>query len=227
MSPEAGEPAGPAEALTPSQLLTLARWLSPSFPTGGFAWSHGVEAAVRDGAVRDAEGLFEWLDALLRFGAGRTDAILMAAAHGAQGAELAGVADLACALAPSRERRAEALGQGAAFAATLRALHGWDLPDLPLPVALGRAARLGGLPVRPVAAVALQGAATTLVQAAQRLMPLGQTAAQGVLLRLAPVCEGVAAEAAALSPEDIGSCAWAIDVASMRHEALEPRIFRS
>jgi urease accessory protein len=216
-----------AATLTTSQLLTLSRWLSPAFPTGGFAWSHGLESAVRDGTVEDAVTLEDWLAVLLRWGAGRTDSILIGAAYRAEGEELADVSDLARALAPSRERRAEALGQGAALARTLRALHGWDLPDMTLPVALGRAARLGGLPIGPVATVTLQGFVTTLVQAAQRLMPLGQTAAQGILLRLAPVCETVAAEALRLSPDDIGGSAFAIDIASMRHETLEPRIFRS
>jgi len=216
-----------ADALSPAQLLTLTRWLSPAFPTGGFAWSHGLEQAVRDAPVTDAGSLFDWLDGCLRWGAGRTDAILIGAAHRAEGAELRSLAELALALAPSGERRRESAQQGAALARTLRALHGWDLPDMALPVALGRAARLGELPAEPVAMVALQGFVTTLVQAAQRLMPLGQTDAQGVILRLAPLCEAVAAEAVALSPDEIGSCAWALDVASMRHEGLEPRIFRS
>ncbi|MBP1807474.1 urease accessory protein UreF [Rubellimicrobium aerolatum] len=215
-----------AAVLSSAQLLTLARWLSPAFPTGGFAWSHGLEQAARDGTVRDAATLGDWLGDVLRHGAGRTDAILIGAAHRASEDDLAELAELATALAPSRERRAEAAGQGAAFARTLRALHAWDLPDAPFPVVLGRAARLGGLPARPVAEVALQGFVTTLAQAAQRLMPLGQTAAQGVVLRLAPVCAEVA-EAVRLSPDDIGSCAVAVDIASLRHEGLEPRIFRS
>ncbi len=214
------------EALSGAQLLTLARWLSPAFPTGGFAWSHGLEQAVRDGDVGDAATLGDWLDGVLRWGAGRTDAILIGAAWRGD-EDLAGLDALALALAPSRERRAETAQQGAALARTLRAVHGWDLPDMALPVALGRAARLGGLPAGPVVAVALQGWATTLVQAAQRLMPLGQTEAQRVILRRAPVCEAVAGEAVGLTPDDIGSCAWAADVASMRHEGLEPRIFRS
>jgi urease accessory protein len=222
-----GRTALSAEVLSPAQLLTLARWLSPAFPTGGFAWSHGLEQAVRDGTVMDAAGLEDWLDGCLRWGAGRTDAILVGAAWRAGEEELAAVAELALALAPSRERRMEAAQQGAALARTLRALHGWDLPDMALPVALGRAARLGGLPPRPVATVALQGFVTTLVQAAQRLMPLGQTQAQRIVLRLAPVCEVVAGEAVERSPDEIGSCSWAVDVASMRHERLEPRIFRS
>lgn len=216
-----------AERLTGAQLLTLARWLSPAFPTGGFAWSHGLEQVVRDGEVRDAGTLGGWLDGVLRFGSGRTDAILIGAAWRADGEDLVELDVLALALAPSRERRAETAQQGAALARTLRAVHGWDLPDMALPVALGRAARLGGLPAGPVAAVAMQGWATTLVQAAQRLMALGQTEAQRVILRLAPACEAVGTEAVRLGPDDIGSCAWAADVASMRHEAIEPRLFRS
>ncbi len=218
---------GGGAALGGGRLLQLARWLSPAFPTGSFAWSHGLETAAREGTVRDADTLEDWLAGLIRWGAGRSDAILLGAAHRAEGAVIGELSDLALALAPSRERRAEAREQGAAFARTVRAIHGWDLPDLALPVALGRAARLGDLPAEPVAAVALQAFVTTLVQAVQRLLPLGQTAAQGVVLRLAPLCVIVAEEAVPLGPEGLGSCAVSLDLASMRHETLQPRIFRS
>ena len=33
--------------------LSLIQWLSPAFPTGGFAYSHGLEQAMTDG-TRDA-----------------------------------------------------------------------------------------------------------------------------------------------------------------------------
>jgi len=169
--------------------------------------------------------LHDYLDAALRYGAGRTDAIPIAAAHAAD--DPAPLADLATALAPSRERRAEAAAQGAAFAVAIRAVEGWDLPDMPLPVAVGRAARPGRLPVLPVAQVAALAWVTHLAQAAQRLMPLGQTAAQRVVAALAPTCAQVAAEGVALTPDDIGGCAFALGIASMRHEGQEPRLFRS
>jgi len=208
-------------------LLTLAQWLSPAYPVGAFAWSHGLEMAVRDGAVRDAETLADWLDVMLAEGAGRTDAILLVAAAGAEGAALADLAELAATLAPSRERLAETMGQGAAFAAVTRAVWGYDLPDMAYPVAVGRAARLAGLPPVPVAQVYLQAVASNLVQAGQRLMPLGQTAAQRVLAGLAGVCARVAEEAAEAGLDGIGGAAFAMDIASMRHEAMEPRMFRS
>ncbi len=210
------------------QFLTLSHWLSPAYPVGSFAWSHGLESAIRDGVVGDAGALERWLADLLCHGTGRTDAILIFAAHGATGAALDAVAELAVALQPAAERRTEALAQGTAFAALTRDLRGHPLPaDLPYAVALGHAAGLEGIPPRALAELYLQSFVTNLVQAAQRLMPLGQTAAHGVIAALAPLCAAVAAEAEGASLEDIGSASFAADIAAMRHEELQPRLFRS
>jgi urease accessory protein len=65
------------------------------------------------------------------------------------------------------------------------------------------------------------------VQAAQRLMPLGQTGAQRVLMDLSPVCVRVAQEADKAGLDGIGGAGFAMDIASMRHERMEPRMFRS
>ena len=102
-------------------LLTLVQWLSPAFPTGGFAYSHGVEAAVVQGQVGNAADLQNWLRDVLRFGAGRQDAILLAAAL-RPGADHQALDDLARALQPSSERLAETLDQGAALARTVASI---------------------------------------------------------------------------------------------------------
>ena len=36
---------------TQSELLRLLAWLSPAFPTGAYAYSHGLEQAVEDGDI--------------------------------------------------------------------------------------------------------------------------------------------------------------------------------
>ena len=208
-------------------LLTLAQWLSPAYPTGAFAWSHGLETATAERLVTDAASLERWIADLLAHGSGRTDAILLGEAFRADPAALPDLHDLALALAPSSERIAETREQGAAFAAVTRAVWGFDLPDMVLPLAMGRAAALAGLPLRPVVQLHLQGLASSQVQAALRLMPLGQTAGQVVLHRLAPLCARIAEESLSLTAEDIGACALGLDLAAMRHETLSPRIFRS
>ncbi len=72
-------------------LLRLQAWLSPSFPIGGFSYSHALEQAVQRGWVHDRETLVDWLDADLRHGAGRSDAILLAAAYRASTASYSAV----------------------------------------------------------------------------------------------------------------------------------------
>jgi len=63
--------------LTESGLYRLLAWLSPSFPVGAFSYSHGIEAAVEAGRVRDRASLEAWVGAVLRHGAGRIDADLL------------------------------------------------------------------------------------------------------------------------------------------------------
>ncbi|GGL69244.1 urease accessory protein UreF [Wenxinia marina] len=208
-------------------LLTLTQWFTSSYPTGGFAWSHGLEAAVADGAVSDGASLRHWLALVIEEGAGRTDTILIGAAHRAEADELTTLSDLAAALSPSASRRAETLRQGAAFAATTRAAWEMDLPDLAFPVAVGRAARLAGLPAEPVALAYLQAMAANLVQAALRLFPLGQTEGQRVLRALTPLILDRTAAAVRLPVNEIGGASFLPDIGALRQEAMAVRLFQS
>lgn len=214
------------------EIATLLAWLSAGFPTGAFAWSHGLEEAVAAGRVADAAALADWLADALEHGAGRTDAILAAHAHRAAGrceesAEaLEELARLARALQPTAERLAETEAQGAAFAHAVAA-WGVAVAPAPLPVALGAAAGLRGIPADALLPATLQSFAATLVSAGVRLIPLGQAQGQRVLAALQPLCLRLAAEAAAAPLEAIGSAAFALDIAAARHETLPVRLFRS
>lgn len=210
------------------RLLTLTQWLSPAFPVGAFAYSHGLETAVAEGRVQDGDGLFDWLRDVLEDGSGLSDAIWIRATFEAPDrAQVDHLDARARAFAPAAERLREAERQGTAFARV--AGHVWDL-DLGawlLPVAMGRAAHLAELEPEAVTVLYLQAFTCNLVAAAQRLMPLGQTEAQQVLARLNPVCLAVATHAATLGPDDIYSNAFLSDIAAMRHETLQPRLFQS
>ena len=61
-------------------LLRLLTWASPAFPTGGFAYSHGLEWAVEAGDVTTEAAALDWIGAVLADGTGRSDAILLRAA---------------------------------------------------------------------------------------------------------------------------------------------------
>ena len=207
-------------------LLTLVQWLSPAFPTGGFAYSHGMEQVIADGDIRSGADLEAWLSDVLRFGAGRQDAILLSAAL-APGADHAALSALCAALQPSAERLREVTEQGAAFARTVAALTGQDMAERPLPIAVGAAAEGLDLDRRQVIALYLHAFASNLVSAAIRFVPLGQNDGQAALSRLHPLITGLAEEASALTVDDIGNAALGADLAAMRHESMDVRIFKT
>lgn len=227
--------AGPtATPITPTRmadavaLAKLAIWLSPGYPVGAFAYSHGLEWAVETGAVRCRETLTGWIETLLRHGAGWSDAVLLACAH-RDPADPA-PAELGWALQPSAERRLESRAQGAAFAtvtAEAWPAPGLDATPLPYPVALGRAAAAHGVAAADAALFYLQGFAANLASAAVRLVPLGQTDGQKALAVVTPVCAEVAAAARDATLDDVGGAALLADIASMRHETQHTRLFRS
>jgi urease accessory protein len=209
-----------------ADLLTLVQWLSPAFPVGGFAYSHGLEWAISEGQVSDAASLEAWLSDILSHGSGRADAVLLTRAMD-PAADLALLAATARALAASKERWTETFDQGRAFTEAVNALTGNDFPPAALPVAVGRAARALALPMERVAALYLHAFASNLVSAAVRFVPLGQTDGQRVLASLHPVIERTAREAAATPLDAIASSVPGADLAAMLHETQPVRIFRT
>jgi urease accessory protein len=212
---------------TDAHLLRLMTWLSPAFPVGAFGYSHGLEAAIADGWVGDAAALEAWIAGLVEHGGGWSDAVLLKAAWAApDAAALSEVAELAQALAPSLERRRETLAQGAAF---LAAAGAWGRPPLcgavAYPVAVGAVAAASGVPVEPALVAWLHAFSANLVSVAVRAIPIGQVAGVGVMARLEPVILSAARRAAAAGLDDLGSAAILSDIAAMRHETLDGRLF--
>jgi urease accessory protein len=207
-----------------TELLSLLQWMSPAFPTGGYAYSHGLETVIAEGE-RTAAGVRGWIAGVLRHGSGQADAVLLAAVL--RGEDAAAVDGIARAMAGTKERLSETLEQGAAFARTVQALTGRALPPRALPVAVGEAARGLDLPVAEVVGVYLHAFAANLVAAATRFSPLGQTEGQGVLAALHPLIGELAAWAATAEVDEIGTVALAAEMASMRHETMDVRIFKT
>jgi urease accessory protein len=207
-------------------VLHLLTWLSPAFPTGAYAYSHGLEWAVEDGDVVDGDTLRGWLADVLVHGSGRNDAILLRYAHA--GGDLAALNELAIAIAPSRERRVETLDQGTAFVAAAAA---WKPPRLPArvayPVAVGAMAGHYSIDKDITAAAYLQAFAANLISAAVRLVPLGQSTGLRVLAALEPSIQHLADITLTATLDDLGSCTFRSDLAAMRHETQYTRLFRS
>lgn len=215
-----------------AHLLALLTWLSPAFPTGAYAYSHGLEWAVETRDVRDEASSAAWMADVLTHGAGRADAILLRHAYRAVSVQaLLAVADLAAASQPCAERRMETLAQGTAFALAAKIWGAPLLAALPgpvaYPVALGALAAAHTVPEDAAALGLLQAFTANLVSAAVRLVPLGQTAGLRILAGMAAVVAATAEATRTATLDDIGGVCFRSDIAAMRHETQYTRLFRT
>jgi urease accessory protein len=237
--PRASRMDAPVAEPPPFAELPLLLWLSPAFPVGAFAYSHGLEWAVEAGDLTDAASLRGWLADLLEFGAPRSDAALFAGAFGAAAAadwrEVDEINELALALANSAERRLETAAQGTAFLAAMRAA--WACPALErlpaagepvaYPVAVAVAAAGHRLAAEPALQAFALGLLANLASAAVRLGVIGQSEGQRILAGFLPEVRRLARRAAGAGLDDLGSCAFRSDLAAIRHETQYSRLFRS
>lgn len=205
-------------------LLRLLTWASPAFPTGGFAYSSGLEWAVETGAVSSETTLAAWLKDLLQSGSLRADAVLLRLAHRDEE-----VAELGLALCVSEERRLETAAQGAAFMLAAQAWDqpGWGTEPLPYPVAFGKLAAAHAIGEDDAALAFLHAGAANLISAAIRLIPLGQAAGLRVQAAIEPDVLVTLAATRGAGVEELGGASWLADIAAMNHETQYTRLFRT
>ncbi|ALT79217.1 urease accessory protein UreF [Paucibacter sp. KCTC 42545] len=226
----------------PSSAFLQLLWLaSPALPVGGFSYSEGLEAAVDHGQVRDEASAAQWLSAQLGLSLARGDLALVAQAHSAwlaaDVARLQRLNDWVLQTRESLEFRLQTEQMGRSLLAWLRN-H-----DTATPAQLQHCTELGGTPSYPVVmalALAASGApaqdgllayafgwAENMVQAAIKSVPLGQSAGQRVLSRLAAEIPAAVAQAISLSDVERQVFSPMLAILSARHETQYSRLFRS
>jgi len=229
--------------ITDSGLLRLMAWLSPSFPVGAYAYSHGAEAGVESGRILNRETATDWIAFVLEFGTGRVDADLFVGAYLAadenDADKFVEVAAMADALKGTAELGLESRAQGQAF---LDAVQGaW--PDERLErfcaalqnanvspsyaTSVAAAAAFAGVGLQAALGAYLHAFSANIASAIVRLVPLGQSDGQKIIAAMEPVVERALASALERDPGDTGSAAFMVDWLSMKHETQYSRLFRS
>jgi len=210
---------------TDSKLITVMQWLSPAFPIGGFAYSHGLEWAINKGYVSNREELQKWISDLLEYGSLKNDAILIKLVL--QGSDPKEINELAMALCPASERLSETQLQGGAFCKIMREVWSLEIDDLTLPIALALAAKNESIDQNLVVPAYLHSFCSNLISVAMRLIPIGQTDGQKTLRELSPLISDSVRAVAKSNKDDLGSACFLSDVSAMQHEYLQPRVFKT
>ncbi|MDT9001448.1 urease accessory UreF family protein [Paucibacter sp. APW11] len=232
-------------------LLQLIWLASPALPIGGFSYSEGLEAAVDHGLVHDADSAADWLSQQLLLSQARGDLAVAAQALPAWRALASNADDADDANAAARlqalndwvlqtretaELRLQCEQMGRSLldwlgkhdtpsARQLALARSWPTPSYPLLMALGLAASAAA---REDALLAYAfGWAENMVQAAIKAVPLGQSAGQRVLARLAAEIPAAVTHALSLLDDERQAFAPMLAILSARHEQQYSRLFRS
>jgi urease accessory protein len=223
-------------------LLKGLRFVDSFFPSGGYAFSSGLEAAVQDGAVRNADGLSRYVVESLTTGIGEREGVAVGLAHDAYvsgSMEIAFKADRELdAMKLGRESRNASRQMGRQvirLAANQQARHPLiedyfaavedERTPGHLAVSFGLTLAAAGWPKEDSIAAFLYQTATGFVAAAMKLMPIGQREGQRLLESWFEVIEQVSHKAA--HQRVLQSWSPVQDIYAMRHSRLESRLFRS
>lgn len=223
----------------PATLLGLMWLASPALPVGGFSYSEGLESAVDGGVVHDAGSAAEWLADQLQLGLARADLPLLAAAHGAwtahDAARLAELNTWMLATRETAELRAQCEQMGRSMLEWLR--QRGDDPHLATlaaltpapawPIAFALAAMQTGATARDTLLAFGFSWAENQAQAALKAVPLGQSAGQRILARLARELPAAVDSALALDDEARRAFTPMLAIRSAQHETQYSRLFRS
>lgn len=217
--------------------LRLFQLTSPTLPVGGFTYSQGMEWAVEAGWVQDAQALESWLEGLLAHSMATLELpILLRLYQSIAAADQISTVRWCKYLLANRETlelRREERQRGAALAKLLPNL------DIKIPAELQQSVestQLAGIALAAnqwnISAVdSCKGYAWSWLEnsamAGVKLIPLGQTQGQQVMLRVAAKIPAAIALSAKLAESEIGSSTPAQAIASSSHETQYTRLFRS
>lgn len=220
---------------TETPLLQLLWLASPALPVGGFSYSEGLEAAIEAGFVKDETSAAGWLVDQLHLGLARADmAVLAQAVPAWRAGDQQRLDALDAWMRHTRETselKLQTEQMGRSLVEWLKAVRPQDADRCgtapTYPVAFALAASTSGAGVRDILLAYAFGWAENMMQAAIKAVPLGQSAGQRILARLAAEIPAAADHALALHEDERQSFTPMLAILSAQHENQYSRLFRS
>ncbi len=224
--------------LTDTQLLSLLQLTSPALPVGAYSYSEGLEILVENGIITSLQSLQNWLESELKYGAIRLEGAVMVRAYEAVKAEdlqlLSYWNQWLSAARETEELRNSSWQMGRSLIQLLekiqpqiKSITNTSLHPCNYAIAFGIAIAYCKINIQAGLLGYLHSWVSNLITAGIKLIPLGQTAGQQLLLSLQPLLNHARAEILNLADDDLSCCSWGLSLASMQHETQYTRLFRS
>lgn len=223
--------------MTDLALLRLLQLVSAGLPIGMYSYSQGMETAVEDGLINNANETGEWITGLLLNCQVYVDVPLASRLYDAWlNNDLTEVASLSSTLLACRETselREEDQQTGQALARLLdemqmsEASHWKRNPDTTLATLFTCAAVKWTISKQAALSGYLWSWLENQIVCAIKLVPLGQVAGQQLLHELAATIPECVEQGVQITDHEIGGSAFGLALASSRHEIQYTRLFRS
>jgi urease accessory protein len=222
------------DAITMMRLLQLS---SSALPVGAYSYSEGLEYLVDSGKIDNSDRLQRWLTQELRYGSIRMEAAILVRAYQAIAAQDIDTLwywnDWLSVARETEELRLQSWQMGQSLVRLMQNLQ----PSLDLclardknynfAIAFAIAAERWQIDLETTAIGYLYSWASNLVGAGVKMIPLGQTVGQQMLLDLQPCIADTGREVLHLTDDELEACTWGLSLASMAHEIQYARLFRS
>ncbi len=244
------------DPLVPNSLLNLLQLASPVLPVGAYGYSEGLETLVDIRVIHNQTTLHQWLEHQLCYGAIRLEAYVMVRAYESYGkGDLEGLNywnAWVSAAKETSELRSQSWQMGNSLMRLLLDLHPpsetivqtrdvtsehnvISLNDVAsalgkpcnYAIAFGIGAAHWQIDITPTVLGYLHSWASNVIGAGVKLIPLGQTVGQQLLLGLNHRLTLSTEDILTLTDEKLSSCGWGLALASMAHETQYTRLFRS
>jgi urease accessory protein len=221
----------------PITLMHLLQLASSALPVGAYSYSEGLEYLVESGKINNRDRLQHWLSQELRHGSIRMEAAILVRAYQVIASQDIDTLwywnDWLSATRETEELRHQSWQMGQSLVRLMQNLQ----PSLDLSlqkyknynfaIAFAIAAERWQIDLETAAIGYLYSWASNLIGAGVKLIPLGQTAGQQMLLDLQTHIADTAREAMHLADDELEACTWGLSLASMAHETQYARLFRS
>ncbi|WP_392533557.1 urease accessory protein UreF [Nostoc sp. C117] len=224
--------------LTDSHFLNILQMASPALPVGAYSYSEGLETLVENGIITNHKHLKHWLESQLIYGAIRLETAVMVRAD--KSAKIGDIESLCSwnlwlsAARETEELRTCSWQMGRSLSQLLGKLEPEIVPitnavgnPCNYAIAFGIALSHWQINIKAGLLAYLHSWASNLITAGVKLIPLGQTAGQQLLLDLQPLISNMALEILTLEDDQLSCCSWGLSLASMQHETQYTRLFRS
>lgn len=215
-------------------LTGLLQLASPSLPIGAYSYSQGLESAIDAGVVRDEASTLSWIGDGLRCVIARYEAPVWLRLHRAWlQTDLSAIEpwnEDFLATRETAELRAETVQMGYSLMQLLGSLghsHPLRSREIAYPTAHSWACTCWDIDEHAGLISYLYGWVENQVLAALKTVPLGQTAAQRLLVGLRDAITEAVQTAQSLEDEALSTQTPMLAILSSRHETQYSRLFRS